>query len=101
MLRFGTLVNAAPASAPRRACDDDDGSPNHHVSRFQIRAPSNVAKITLIVTAPGATPLAIAADTLGSKTMNAMKLNSAAHTTAARGESTLVETTVAIELAES
>ena len=46
-------------------------------------------------------PLPIVAATLRWKTRKAMKLKKAAHRTAARGVSTRVETTVAIELAES
>src|ERR687885_761646 len=36
-------TSAAPTSPPISACDELDGSPNHHVSRFQAIAPSSAA----------------------------------------------------------
>jgi hypothetical protein len=47
------------------------------------------------------TPLPIVCATLSGKTVNAIKLKKAAMETAANGDKTLVETTVAIEFAES
>src|SRR6266850_687484 len=71
-------IHAAPTKPPISAWDDDVGSPSHQVMRFQI-------------TAPRTTP----------KTAKAAKLKNPAHTTAIRGDSTRVLTTVAIELAAS
>ena len=53
------------------------------------------------MTTCGSTPLAMLPATCVSKTRNATKLKNAAHSTAMRGDSTRVETTVAIELAAS
>ena len=35
-----------PMMPPMRACDEDDGSPNHHVARFQAIAPMRPPKMT-------------------------------------------------------
>jgi hypothetical protein len=45
--RLGVWARADPANAPMSACDDELGSPHHQVSKFQVMAPSSVAKITL------------------------------------------------------
>src|SRR5688572_11183345 len=97
--RSGVFESAAPAKPPISACDEDDGRPHHQVSRFQTMAPIKVAAITLWLTDSSATPFAMADDTWVGKTRNATKLKTAAQTTAVRGDSTRVETTVAIELA--
>ena len=65
-------------------------------------APTSPAKITPIVsTSCITTSLAIVLATWVPKKRKAMKLNAAAHSTARRGDSTRVDTTVAIELAAS
>src|SRR5579859_5179598 len=95
------LTIAAPAKPPKRACDDDVGSASHQVMRSQTMAPISAAPTRVRDTTWGSTPLAIPEATFVSKTLKAMKLKTAAHTTAARGERTRVETTVAMELAAS
>jgi hypothetical protein len=92
---------AEPASPPRSACDDDVGRPHHHVSRSHTTAPRSAAPTSGSVTTCASTPLAMLPATCVLKTRNATKLKNAAHTTARRGLSTRVETTVAIELAAS
>src|SRR5689334_7894892 len=62
------FVTAAPAKPPRSACDDDDGRPHHHVSRFQMIAPRSAERRTLGVTNAGSTPFAIFFATVGSNT---------------------------------
>src|SRR4029077_12491552 len=99
--KSGVWLSAAPAKPPINACDDDEGSPHHQVKRFHTIAPTSVARITFWVTASAETPLAMAADTCIGKTKKATKLKNAAQATAARGDSTRVETTVAIELSAS
>ena len=65
-------------------------------------APTSPAKITPMVrTSCITTSLAIVLATWVPKKRKAMKLNAAAHNTARRGDSTRVDTTVAIELAAS
>src|SRR5438876_12339056 len=51
-------TSAAPVSPPMSACDDEDGSPNHHVSRFQAIAPITAASTVFGVARPESiTPL--------------------------------------------
>ena len=70
--------------------------------RFQPMAPTSPAKITPIdSTFWSTTSLAMVVATWVPKTRKATKLKNAAHATARRGESTRVDTTVAIELAAS
>jgi hypothetical protein len=96
------LETAAPTSPPTRVCDELDGNPHHHVIKFQIIAAHTAAKISGKLIIPGSiTPFPIVVATFKGKTRNATKLNIAASVTAHMGESTFVETTVAIELAES
>src|SRR5262245_17407899 len=96
------LATAAPAIPPTRACDELLGSPSQKVMRFHTIAPIRAAKITPIdSTLWLTTSLAMVAATLVPKTRKATKLKNAAHATAVRGESTRVDTTVAIELAAS
>src|SRR3954469_12730635 len=65
-------------------------------------APTSPANTTPIVNTSGSTPpVAIVAATTVPNTKKATKLKNAAHATAKRGESTRVDTTVAIELAAS
>src|SRR3954453_14583967 len=50
---------------PIRACEEDDGIPNHHVTRFQLIAPIKPAKTSLGVTTSALTiPLAPVAATV-------------------------------------
>ena len=94
-------TNVAPIVPPISACDEDDGSPNHHVPRFQAIAPTRPPNTTSGVTAPASTipPATVAAT---SSEMNApMKLRIAATVTAIRGDSAPVATVVAIALAVS
>src|SRR5204862_6888104 len=75
-------ASVAPTTPPISACDDDDGSPNHHVARFQQIAPMSPPKTTVGVIAPASTiPPAIVAATF--REMNApTKLSIAAIATA-------------------
>ena len=85
-----------------RACDDDDGSPAYQVMRFQAMAPSRPAKTTVASTTARSTrPFPIVFATAVPNTKNATKLNTPAHTTAAVGDRTRVDTTVAMEFAAS
>jgi len=83
-------------------CDELEGKPHHHVRRFHTIAATTAAAIRCIfIMSALMTPFPIVVATLRGKIRKARKLNVAASPTAARGESTLVETTVAMELAES
>ena len=42
-LTVAPAARAAPPSPPMRACDEDDGRPYHHVSRFHPIAPTSAA----------------------------------------------------------
>jgi len=96
------LTRAAPTNPPTRVCEELDGNPHHQVSKFHIIAATRAAPITVRFRTSGSTtPLPIVVATLSGKTVNAIKLKNAAIETAARGERTFVETTVAIEFAES
>ena len=96
------LATAAPTMPPTRAWDDELGSPRYQVSMFQAMAPTRPAKITPTEsTSCSTTPLAMVLATWVLNTRKATKLNTAAQTTARRGESTRVATMVAIELAAS
>ena len=53
-----------PITPPMSACDELDGMPNSHVSRFQMIPPARPAATTVSVTSPVFTrPLAIVAAT--------------------------------------
>ena len=96
------LATAAPTKPPTSVCDELEGSPYHHVNKFQIIAAINAAAITVrLIASVLITPFPIVVATFNLKMRNAMKLKNAAIVTAAIGESTFVETIVAIELAES
>jgi hypothetical protein len=83
-------------------CDELEGNPPHQVIRFHIMAAHTAEKIKVRLMIPGSiTPLPIVVATFRGNIRNAIKLKVAARVTAAIGESTFVETTVAIELAES
>ena len=95
-------ARAAPTRPPMSACDDDEGSPNHQVIRFQVMAPISAAKTIETVAALGvsmipaptvlATLVEISAPT---------RFITAARASATRGVSALVETATAMELAAS
>ena len=96
------LAIAAPPYPPSSAWLDDVGRPRYQVMRSQTIAPSRPARITLESTTEGSiSPLLIVLATAVPTTNAATKLKNAAQTTATPGESTRVETTVAIELALS
>src|SRR6185437_1341968 len=94
---------AAPHRPPTSACEDDDGKPSHHVIRFQIVAPSNAQISNCAPTC--ATPASINPEAMDLATAvphsAPSRLVTAASSTALPGVSTLVATTVAIELAVS
>lgn len=93
-----------PAKPPIKAWDELVGKPQNHVSKSHKIAPSR-PDITTHKNAGSAalmsTIFEIVSATFGAKTNIATKLKNAAQRTANLGESTLVETIVAIELAES
>jgi hypothetical protein len=96
------LATAAPTIPPTRVWEELEGRPSHQVARFHVIAAISAAPITVrLITSGFTTPFPMVVATLRGKKRNAKKLNIAAHETAAKGESTFVETTVAIELAES
>ncbi len=49
-LKLPACAIAAPAKPPIKVWEDDDGMPDHQVSRFQIMAAINPEKTTLSVT---------------------------------------------------
>src|SRR5437879_3054104 len=92
------LPMAEPIKLKVSAWEELVGRPRYHVKRFQRQAEINVARITPLSTMVGSTrPLPMVPATFRSKTMKAMKLKKAAHTTACCGLRTLVDTTVAME----
>ena len=97
-----TFTSAAPIIPPIKAWEELVGSPKYQVIISQLQAPIRVPKITPLSTiAISIIPLPIVLATWSPKKRKAMKLKKAAQATAKRGESTRVETMVAIELAES
>src|SRR5215510_4196388 len=94
-------ASVAPMMPPINACEDDDGSPNHHVARFQQIAPTSPPNTTVGVIAPASTiPPAMVAATLSE--MNApTKFRIAAIVTATFGLSAPVAIVVAIAFAVS
>src|SRR6266487_2940779 len=95
------LAMPAPTKPPIRACDDEVGRPSHQVVKFHATAPTRLANTTASLTTAGSTILPTVLATCDLKIRKARKLKAAAQITATRGVSTLVETTVAIELAAS
>ena len=92
----------APTKPPISACELDDGIAAHQVMRFQEIAPISAPKITRQSTTSGAmSPVPMVCATCSPKNRKAMKLKKAAKATAISGESTRVDTTVAIEFAAS
>src|SRR5262245_59235135 len=96
-----TAAIVEPTIPPMRACDDEDGTPNHQVTRFQVLPPTSPAKITVVVMAPASTiPFATVAATLIE--MNApTKFRAPAMPTAILGFSAPVAIVVAIAFAVS
>src|SRR5690606_25180981 len=96
-------ARAAPHRPPINACEDEDGRPSHQVIRFQVMPPpsahSSTCEVTFttsVSTSPEEMVLATAVP------MNApIRFMVAARITAWPGDSTLVATTVAMELAVS
>src|SRR6266498_1755003 len=78
------LATPAPAKPPMSACDDEVGSPNHQVRRFQAMAPTRPAKTTASLTTCASTVLPTVLATWVLNTMKATKLKTAAQITVAR-----------------
>src|SRR6476620_3758462 len=88
-------ATAAPMSPPIRACDDDDGTPNHHVIRFHVMPPSKAASRGWFVMAPRSMiPLLIVYAT-GVGTKAPARFATEAIRTARRGDNGRVDTDVA------
>jgi hypothetical protein len=92
---------AAPAKPPIKVCDELEGIPSHHVSRFQIIAAMTPASITTRLISMVWAVFATVSATPKPKTQYARKLKNAAQTTAWKGVSTFVATIVAIAFAAS
>src|SRR4051795_2501155 len=94
-------TSVAPTTPPISACDDDEGKPKYHVTRFQTMAPTRPANTTVSVMASWLTKsLAMVAATASE--MNApAKFRTEAYATAVRGASARVDTEVATTLAVS
>ena len=91
------LATAAPTNPPTRVCDELEGSPNHHVTRFHAIAATSAEAITVrFITSGLITPFPIVVATFRGKIRKATKLKKAAIPTAATGESTFFDRTVAI-----
>ena len=96
-------ARAAPTRPPISACEDDEGSPNHQVSRFQPMAPSSAAaQIARPVEPDGGSmiPLPTVSATFW-PAKAPTKFATAAMPSATRGVSARVEMDVAIAFAES
>src|SRR6185437_6945970 len=96
-------ASAAPTRPPISACEDDEGSPKYQVSRFQAIAPSSAENTTTRPSLPVGV-LMIPAPTVAAtlvETSAPTTFITAASSSAARGVSALVDTEVAIALAES
>src|SRR5919202_5116253 len=94
-------TSAAPINPPISACDDDDGSPNHHVSRFQTIAPITAASTVFSVARPVSMipfPTVFATAVV---TNAPARFATAATATAARGERARVDIDVATAFAVS
>src|SRR5712671_6339407 len=99
--RLPEAASTAPQSPPTSACDELEGRPNHHVSKLQRMAATRAQQSTgMVATWASTSPDAIVVATAVPKNAP-MRLVNAASSTACRGVSTLVETTVAMELAVS
>src|SRR5580698_5551085 len=106
MIHPPAWASAAPTKPPIRVWEELDGMPSHQVSRFQPMAAISPEKMTGKVIKSRPTKCAMVLPILNSpmkyrKMKKAAKLKMAAHNTAWKGVSTLVETIVAIEMAAS
>src|SRR5512135_285608 len=93
-----------PERPPISACELDDGKPHHQVNRFHTIAPARPLMTTHTNAGSLALTLTIFEIVLATpcwKMNSATKLKTVAHSTASRGDSTRVDTTVAIEFAAS
>src|SRR5947208_2709374 len=96
------LTMDTPTKPPMRACDDEVGSPHHHVSTSHTIAPNRPAMTTYWFTSSNRIiPLPMVLATAVPRKKAARKLKAAAHNTASFGDRTRVETTVAMLFAES
>src|SRR5438552_15182921 len=85
-----------------RACDDEVGSPHHHVSTSHTIAPNRPAMTTYWVTSSNRImPVPMVLATAVPRKKAARKLKTAAHNTASFCDRTRVETTVAMLFAGS
>src|SRR3954468_9440804 len=105
-LKPPACASAAPINPPINVCEELDGIPNHHVSKFHAMAATSPAQMTCRLMKCSSTDFEIVFPILNSpiiyfETKKAAKLKSAAQSTAWKGVSTLVETMVAIEFAAS
>src|SRR5690606_17598864 len=95
--------SAAPQRPPISACEDEDGRPSHQVIRFQVMPPasahSSTCAVTLTTSASTSPEEMVLATAVPMKAP--IRFMVAARITAWPGDSTLVATTVAIELAVS
>src|SRR5512132_68105 len=99
---MAALAIAAPAYPPISACEEEVGSPQIQVSRSQTIAPISPASTTYWVTMSSwIIPLPMVLATAVPRKKAAAKLKNAAQATANLGDSTRVETTVAMLLAAS
>src|SRR3954463_13559038 len=94
-------TRAAPTRPPISAWEDEDGSPSHHVTRFQTIAPVTAARTVRGVASPGSMiPLPTVFATAVVANAPA-RFATDAISTAIRGESARVETEVATAFAVS
>src|SRR5919197_6007315 len=94
-------TSAAPTSPPISACDELDGRPNHHVSRFQAIAPRSAASsVCCVARFPSMIPFATLFATAVVRNAPA-RFATAAISTAIRGVTARVPTDVAMAFAVS
>ena len=95
----------APVIPPIRAWDEEVGRPESHVIRFHEIAPISAPRMiygTIFVSTISSWMILLMVLATATPNANAaIKLKKAANATAFRGESTLVDTTVDMEFAES
>ena len=85
------------------ACEDDEGSPNHQVIRFQVIAPISAAKTISSPSLPSGGSMIPAPTVLATSVESSAptRFITAASASATRGVSALVETATAMALAAS
>ena len=91
----------APTTPPISACEDEDGMPSLHVSRFHVIPPSSPARMIVVVIACGSTMSSAIVAATFSEMKAPTKFNTAASPTAIRGFNARVAIDVAIALAVS